>query len=200
MEFSDGDELADKYQSLYDIIFLDVEMQRMNGIETARNIRKIDRQVMIVFLTNMSGYAINGYEVKAADYLLKPITYELFELKLREYIHQIEYYQAKNVVLSYSDKMYKLSSDQILYVEVGDHKLIYHTDQGNIEMWGSMKAAEEQLNGMGFAKCNSCYLVNMKHVKRIVKNEVVIGEETLQISRPRKKQFMQDIANFLGGM
>ena len=71
-EFADGMELLDDYRPVYDILFLDVEMKHLDGMETARRVRELDKDVIIVFITNMAQYAIGGYAVGALDYVLKP--------------------------------------------------------------------------------------------------------------------------------
>ena len=81
-EFADGKELIEGYTRRYDLIFLDIEMRELNGMTAAEKIRRVDENVLLVFLTNMSGYAIRGYAVQAADYILKPLTFELFSVKM----------------------------------------------------------------------------------------------------------------------
>lgn len=76
-EFADGMELLDDYRPVYDILFLDVEMKHLDGMETARRVRELDKDVIIVFITNMAQYAIGGYAVGALDYVLKPVPYIL---------------------------------------------------------------------------------------------------------------------------
>lgn len=77
-EFADGMELLDDYRPVYDILFLDVEMKHLDGMETARRVRELDKDVIIVFITNMAQYAIGGYAVGALDYVLKPVPYLRF--------------------------------------------------------------------------------------------------------------------------
>lgn len=77
-QFSDGIQLAENYRPIYDILLMDIEMAQLNGMETARRIRKFDEEVLIVFITNTAQYAIKGYEVGALDYILKPIPYFSF--------------------------------------------------------------------------------------------------------------------------
>ena len=73
--FTDGVEILEGYRPVYDIIFLDVEMQHLDGMETASRIRALDSDVLLIFITNMAQYAIKGYEVDALDYVLKPVSY-----------------------------------------------------------------------------------------------------------------------------
>ena len=82
--FQDGNELVFKYEPIYDVLLLDIEMPKMNGMDAAREIRKRDQRVLIIFITNMAQYAINGYEVGALDFVLKPIKYFSFSMKLEK--------------------------------------------------------------------------------------------------------------------
>ena len=136
-DFSDGKELMRAYTPRFDLIFLDIEMKEMNGMTAAHKIREKDERVLLVFLTHMSGYAIRGYAVQESDYILKPLSYELFSCKMKEWLRRIEYTQKQNVLVVSGEETIKLSTDQIYYLEVVSHRLIYHTDQGNIEVWGN---------------------------------------------------------------
>ena len=81
-EYTDGSELLDQYRPRYDVIFLDVEMPQMDGMKAAEKIRETDEEVILIFITNMAKYAIRGYEVQALDYVLKPVKYEAFTVKM----------------------------------------------------------------------------------------------------------------------
>ena len=197
-EFADGRELIGGYTRRYDLIFLDIEMRELNGMAAAEKIRKVDEQVLLVFLTNMSGYAIRGYAVRAADYILKPLTYELFSVRMKEWTGRIARRKKNSVLIARGEETICLSTDQIYYLEIISHRLIYHTDHGNIEVWGKLKDAEEELAGKGFSMCNKCYLVNLQYVQKVTKNEVQVGQDSLIISRPRKKEFMQALARYIG--
>lgn len=198
--YADGEDLIRDYGSGFDLIFLDIEMQRMDGLTAAEKIREKDASVLLVFLTNMSGYAIRGYAVQASDYILKPISYELFAGKMREWIRRIEISRSQYVFVTDGEEQIRLSTDSIYYLEVAGHRLSYHTDRGVIEVWESLSAAEKALEGKGFAKCNQCYLVNLRHVQRINKTSVQVGPDELAISRPRRKAFLQAVANYIGGV
>ena len=198
-EFSDGVDLVENYRPRYDIIFLDIEMRQMNGMAAAERIRRVDQNVLLVFLTNMSSYAVQSYAVQASDYILKPLTYDVFEMKLRELVRRVDAGRVHDFVITENDGMYRFSTDRLLYVEVRNHRLIYHLDGRDIETWGSLKAAEDQLNTKGFARCNNCYLVNLRHVQRVDGNDVLVGNVRLQISRNKRKDFLRAISEYLGG-
>ena len=88
-EFADGMELLDDYRPVYDVLFLDVEMKHLDGMETARRVRELDKDVIIVFITNMPQYAIGGYAVGALDYVLKPVPFFAFSQQLRKAEEQL---------------------------------------------------------------------------------------------------------------
>ncbi|HAV28139.1 MAG TPA: DNA-binding response regulator, partial [Lachnospiraceae bacterium] len=89
VRFYDGDEIAEKYDGSYDIILMDIQMKFMDGMSAAEEIRKRDRNVIIMFITNRVDYAIRGYEVDALDYIVKPVSYFSFARKLERAISRI---------------------------------------------------------------------------------------------------------------
>ena len=88
--FSDGDQITEGYKSQFDIILMDIEMKLMDGMTAAEEIRKLDQDVVIMFITNMTNYAIRGYQVDALDYVLKPVSYFAFSQKLGRAISRIK--------------------------------------------------------------------------------------------------------------
>ena len=82
--FADGVDILEDYRAVYDIIFLDVEMKHLDGMTTAERIRKMDADVILIFITNMAQYAIRGYSVGALDYVLKPVPYFAFSEQLKK--------------------------------------------------------------------------------------------------------------------
>ena len=87
--FPDGEDITEDYHAEYDIIFMDIQMQFMDGMTAAEKIREKDHGVVIIFLTSMVSYAVKGYEVEAFDYIVKPVSYEIFEIKILQFFLQI---------------------------------------------------------------------------------------------------------------
>ena len=96
---TDGSEIAEHYTPGFDIIFMDVEMPRLDGFGAAEAIRAVDAEVVLVFVTNMAQYAIRGYEVDALDYVLKPVNYYQFCTKLSRAIQRVQRRRGGQVVL-----------------------------------------------------------------------------------------------------
>ncbi|MCC8181960.1 MAG: LytTR family DNA-binding domain-containing protein [Clostridiales bacterium] len=198
--FRDGAELLDGFQPTYDLIFLDVEMPNKDGMTTAREIRKVDTDVTLVFVTRMAQYAVSGYEVQAMDFLVKPVSYAVFELRMDQLIPRLRQKEERYILISGRDGMRKLPVSRLVYVEVIKHRLLYHTEDGIYETSDTMKRAEELLAGCPFARCDNCYLVNLRYVTWVEQKELLAGNDMLKISRPRRKAFLQALTDYIGGV
>lgn len=186
-----------KNRQFPEIVFLDIEMPILNGMETARAIRSRDSSCVIIFVTNMAQYAIEGYSVNALDYVLKPIRYESFRFKMMRALEEARKLAQDEITLNIQYGKLKLLTSDIRYIEVMKHKLIVHTRKETLEVWGSMKNMNERLKDHGFALCGASYLVNLKYVRSVVNNEVSLGDTVLPISRQKKNSFMDALANYM---
>ena len=196
--YSDGDQIVNKYRSQYDIILMDVEMKFMDGMSAAEEIRKMDSEVVIIFITNMTQYAIRGYEVDALDYVLKPVSYFAFSQKLKRAVSRIKKRSSKYITLAVKGGVIRVDLDDIYYVESAGHNLLYHMGNATHLTSGTMKSAEEQLAEYGFSRGNTCYLINLAHVDGIQDKCAVVKGERLQISRPRMNAFMRELTRYWG--
>lgn len=198
--FLSGESLLSTYDYSFDLICLDIELGGRDGIDTAQEIRKLDEEVVLLFVTNMAQMAIRGYEVRALDFLVKPVNYYSFSMKLRNAIQIINNRKSRNLVLQIPGGIHKISTDQLYFAEVSGHYLFYHTKDGVFRQKTSLKDLEDALKGLSFKRCNNCYLVNLKYVDGVDKEDIQIAGERLKISRPRRKEFLQSLANYLGGV
>lgn len=195
--FQDGEDIALDYKCNFDIILMDIEMQFMNGMTAAEKIRELDDEVVIIFITNMPQYAMKGYTVNALDYVLKPLSYFAFSQKIDRALTRLERRKKKFLPISIKGGMKKLEVSGIYYVEVRDHDLIYHTSGGNFETKGAMKEVEANLVDDHFFRCNKCYLVNLEHVDGIRGNDLIVGNDVIQVSRARKKELLNQLNNYM---
>lgn len=198
--FRDGDEIVESYKCVYDVILLDVQMPYMDGMTTAREIRKVDADVVIIFITNMAQYAINGYEVDALDYVLKPISYFSFAQRLERALARLKKRTASYIVLSLRSGSRKLNVDDIFYVESQGHSLTYHTDAGEFTATGSMKEVQKRLEPLHFSRGNNGYLINLKYVDGVQDGFAIVRGERLQLSRGRRNEFMAALTDYLSGV
>lgn len=192
-------EFLNTYRSDCELIFLDIELPVFNGVDVARQLRELDSVVALVFITNMEQYAVKGYEVDALDFVVKPINYYRFSSMMRKALRIIARRGEKEVLVQSSGSLTRLRASQIYYVEIRDHLLIYHTDQGKLESWGKLSDVEAELADDHFARCSSSYLVNLRHVISVDGNGVSVGGEKLPVSLRRRKAFCTCVTNYLSG-
>ncbi len=195
--FSDGDEIAIGYKAEYDIILMDIEMGFMDGMTAAEEIRKLDTEVVIIFITNMPQYAIRGYAVDALDYVLKPVSYYAFTQRIERALGRMRRRSARYLYVTGKEGTQKLEFSRICFVEVDGRRLIYHTLDGEITAAGTMKEAESSLDSKMFFRCNKGYLVNLEQVDRIREDSAVVGGQEVQISRSKKKAFLDALNNYI---
>lgn len=197
--FRDGMQLAFDYAPVYDILLLDVQMPNLDGISAAKRIRKVDSDVVILFITNMAQRAIDGYSVRARSYILKPINYYGFALELQEAIASLNRRQASALLLTTEDGLTKVPAGKILYVESQRHDLLIHTVEETICIRSAMKLIEERLAGCYFARSSVSYLVNLAHVTGISGDCVIVQGQKLPISRQKRKEFIAALTAYIGG-
>lgn len=198
--FDTGDDFLDEFEfGKFDLILMDIDLNsRINGIETSQRLRKIDDQVILIFMTNLAQYAIEGYKVKAFDYIVKPISYFDFSQRMKIIYQHVQERVVQKIIIPNSDAKMVVNIKDIYYVEVNNHSLIYHTANGNIISSGTLKQALNELGKYHFAQCNNCYLVNLAYVMEVNGYEVMVKGENLLISHPRKKAFLQELSRYLG--
>ena len=198
--FASGEEFLSSKDRQYDLVCLDIDMEGRDGIETAKEIRKQDEEIQIIFVTNLAHMAIRGYEVRALDFILKPVNFYSFSMKIQNAISMIQNKKSKTIVISTMNGVVRFSTNELYYAEVDGHYIYYHTKDGFYKQKQSMKELEDLLAGLSFKRCNNCYLVNLKYVDAVDRDDVKVGGEWLKISRPRKKEFLQALANYMGGI
>lgn len=198
-EFSDGEDLVTDYAADYDLILLDIELRFMDGMRTARAVRALDKEVPIVFVTNAPQYAIEGYKVRAVDYVLKPIAWFSFRESLSRALAGSRRPGKATLTLPLREGRIRLEVDRICYVEVQDHLLIYNTLDGRYVTKGTMHQAEEQLKGPEFCRCNRCYIVNLRHVDACVGSDIRVNGDVIQVSRRQRRQFLERLNLFMNG-
>ena len=202
--YSCGQDLLDHFDDSFSMLCLDIELAKedpvSDGLTLARQIRKTGSKVMIIFITNLMQLAIRGYEVRAFDFIVKPLSYADFSMKMRTALGFLMERQSVNLQLLTPQGFQLISSDALVYVEVSGHYVFYHTTDSVYKMKGSMKETEDRVQGLSFKRCNSCFLVNLKHVEGVDRDDVIVtGGEKLRMSRPKKREFLQAVSEYIGG-
>ncbi len=199
--FSDGLDIITDYTASYDIILLDIQMKHLNGLKTAEKLRKLDEDVIFIFITSSSRFAIEGYMVDALGYVLKPVPYLLISQLLNKAVRRIQKNQeVHSINIGADGGTMRLNTDSIFYIESRRHQILIHTEKGDFMTSGPLKRMEEALKTFGFAKCHNAYLVNLKHVSGSLPNDILLfSGEQIPVSRNRKKAFMDCLLDYMGG-
>lgn len=201
-EFISGTSALDGYDPQIDMIILDVDMPEKSGIETAKEIREMGSDAVIIFVTNLAQYAINGYEVDAVDYIIKPVGYFDFSMKFAKAIRRIRRSDDKVLALECVDGIHSVKPSKIIYVEIMGHYLIYHGKDREYKLRGSMTEHSSGLLAYGFVRIHKSYLINMKYLDNLKANEVVVRSRDnilLPVGRAYKEPLMKAYLDYLKG-
>lgn len=192
--FSDAVHFLAEYKSQYAVVFMAMQMPQRDGMSVAVELRKTDKAVSIIFVTDLVQYAPKGYDVDAIAYMLKPVKYGDFAPRFRKALNLYALNQEKDMTISTADGLCRIPSAKLMYVEIVGHRLYYHLVDGMIERTGVLSKVEEELKSYGFLRCNQCYLVNPRFIVGVKGSTVQLGVETLSISRPRRRAFLSELA------
>lgn len=199
--FEDGVSFLKDYSFSYDFIIFDIDMPQMSGIDTAKELRKKDSNVTIMFVTNMPQYALEGYSVEAVDYVLKPLSYPDFRLKMKKATRYILRNSVKKITINTTEEgLITVDSSDIYYVESKLHYIYYHTKKGIYKMRAKLTEVEDILLPYHFARSGGSFLINLAYLEKIDGNEIVVAGETLPLSRRMKASLMSAFTKYMGGI
>lgn len=201
-EFSSGEVLINKYPSNIDILFLDMQMGGINGLDTAKKLRKIDTKVSIIFTTAFADLMQKGYEVRAFRYLLKPISYDEFYINFKDCIDEVKGNFENFITIKDLDSLdiIRIPINSILYVETDLRHILIHTD---IEIYRSnisINKLEQDLENELFFRCHRSYLINLNKVRGITQNTVIIKNDEILVSRYKMKNLKIKLIEGLGSL
>lgn len=197
--FESGDMLIGNYKADIDILVFDIDMPGTNGMECARKIREIDKNVTILFVTNIAQYAIDGYAVEAIDYIIKPISYYEFSMKFQKAVSKVAQKREHMIAIDTGEGIRRLKTSEVLYVEVMAHYLFFHLKKEVFKVRGSMKEQLGMLIPFNFCRVHKSFLINLKYVEEIQKNEVLVGGKSIPIGRMYKDALMQEYMRYIRG-
>ncbi len=201
-EFSSGKNAVSwlkKHPGEIDLLFLDVEMDGMNGMEAAREIRVFNRSLMIVFVTGYAEYVFDGYSVGAMDYLMKPAGAGKLEEVLERAARQLEQEAFRMFVFKNGDGAYRFPLREICYFYSDRRKVTAVTADGEYSFYDKLDQVASQAGGR-FIRIHQRYLVNADWVERFSGSEVSVGGDVLPVSRSMKEEAAKKLARaMLGG-
>lgn len=200
-EFSSGTNAASwlaNHPGEIDLLFLDVEMKGLNGMETAEKIRTFDEQIMIVFVTGYSDYVFDGYHVGALDYLVKPVSEE----KLRQLIGRVRTKSAQEESHTFSlknmDGTWRFRFSDILYFYSDRRKVILVTAKGEYPFYARLDEVERKL-ASDFIRVHQRYLINPANVDYLGSESITINGQQLPCSRKYRETALSKIARSMMG-
>ena len=187
-EFSSGEgavKWLEKHSGEVDLFFLDIEMGKMDGMETARRIRQTDQNLALVFVTGYADYVFDGYQVGALDYLMKPVKEEKLRGVLQRLSEQLivsapQYYSFQN-----TQGTFRILKKDILYFYSDRRQVVLVTKSKEYPFYAKLDEVQQAI-GKGFVRIHQRYLVHAEQVDFIETDRVTIGEISLPISRAYK--------------
>lgn len=196
--FSDGEDIAASYACQFDIIFMDIMMEFVDGMSAAEEIRGRDDRVIIIFTTTMTDYAVKGYQVGALDYILKPITYYALARSLDRALAKLPGCDdSRFIILPLADGKRKIEFRDIYWIESRMHYLTFVTQKGEFRTYMRIKDVEQALSEHSFFRINKGTIVNLKYVEAVSGDNCMVNETALPVSRRKKAEFLEALNTFL---
>lgn len=189
----------------YQIVFLDINMEELDGISTAKRLRELCKDTFVVFVTTFIDYALDGYEVDAIRYILKNSSN--FDKSVNECIETIlekMQYAVKIHRFLFKEGKKVVNEDNIVYIESNLHELCFYIMKHELEvhrLYDTLNNIENNLDNTKFVRIHQSYLVNMKYVKSMkLQKAMLIDGRELPIAKPRYKKVRKIFANYKGAM
>lgn len=197
-EFSSGEELLKAKLENIDIFFLDIQMDKLTGMDVAKEIRLYDETSEIIFITSLVDYIQEGYTVRAYRYLLKPIKIKHLKENILSCTSDIIKKRENFMLIENKGTINKIVIKSIMYIEVRKKELTIHTTEDIYCTKNSLEKVEVELSKYNFFRCHKSYLINMEYIQFITKNNVVINNEEIPISKHRMPDLKTKLTHVLG--
>ena len=195
--FATAFQFLDEFSNNYDLLFLDINMPQMNGLELANKIREINNNIALIFVTNYASLAIDGYGVDALGFIVKPVKQIELNKVVDKFLKRFEENIAdRKLVIKIKSGYQTLYLSQIKYIEVNVHDIFIYTTQGTFKTRGTLKLIEKELSSPKIEKCSNCFLINLDYVESIMKDDIIIDGKRIKIARNRKKDFLDAFVNY----
>ncbi len=191
MRFSCGEQLLN-YEAPIDILFLDIQMRGIDGMETARELRRRRFQGFLIFITVLKEMVFSSFEVQAYDYLVKPLKKGQFEKTMERLFASMKNARQANLLVQRGCESRIIPLDEIVYCEIIDRKVYLHLASLEVtDFYDRIDHLEKKLDDR-FFRCHRSYLVNLKHIQRYSREQISLkGGAAVPVSRSYAKECMR---------
>lgn len=195
--FSNGRSLLESSCD-FDVIFLDIQMEQLDGMKTAKLLRQRNIHCLLIFITVLKEYVFDAFEVQAYDYLVKPIDESHFKKTMNRAIGTLEQHTAKRLVIQKGTSCEVIPLTQILYCEVQGRKVYIHQEDGKIvDYYEKLNDFERQVDGR-FFRCHRSYLVNLDKVRGNHAGQVSLSDgSNIPVSRLRERELTEALLRYM---
>lgn len=191
-----------------DLIFMDIDLPGINGMEAAEALREDDRSTPLIFVTNLAQYAVRGYQVDALDFMVKPVRYGDFAMRMQRAMRVLERNARQTIAVSTTSGTRVIDVRDLAYVDLRGHDLHYHMGKevaatsapSELQQRGSVREIEKRLPENEFIKVSQGCLANMAHVSEVRADSILMDDGvTLYFSRSRRRECLEKLTRYFGG-
>lgn len=195
--YTSGEDVLVEWPADFDVVFLDIHMDKLNGIEVAAKFRETNERVIIIFITNSAQHSLMGYSVDALDYLIKPVTKELLDRAMVKALRRMDSTEQKCITIRNNDGFFVIHPKDIHYIELQNRKTVIHTKTGEVACLKTIQYMEEQLPNT-FFRCHSAFLINLNSVESVKGPCAMVAGNMIPISKHRRREFLSLLTAFVG--
>lgn len=196
-EFHSGKDLVQAIEN-FDVIFLDIMMCGMNGMETAQLLRERAFDKLLIFISSSRKFVFEAYDVEAFSYLVKPVEHNKLRSVLQRAVRKLEHDSEEFLVISKERQRKKLFLKNIYYFEIKGRIISVHGADGVFDYYEQIQVLEKALQGRGFFRCHKSFLVNLKYVDSYNRQEVILDNgERIAIAKRRQEAFGKEILEYM---
>lgn len=182
----------------FDIVFLDIQMEHLNGMETAKMLRQRKNHCLLIFVTVLKECVFDAFEVEAFDYLLKPLDSGHFKRTMDRIIKSLQQRETKSIVVQRGTSCDVILLAEIVYFEVQGRKIYIHQSNGKItDYYDKLDDLEQRIDGR-FFRCHRSYLVNIEYVRGCNAGQVILSQgDKIPVSRLRERDLTQALLRYM---
>ena len=195
LEFLEGTRPAD-------VVFMDIGLPGVSGMEAAEVMRQTDELTPLIFVTDLAQYAVRGYQVDALDFMVKPVTYEDFALRMGRAMRVMDRNAGGAVSVATDEGLRVIAEKDVVYVEIFRHDLYWHVTGSAqpLHARGTLTRVAEELGAERFCRVSASHLINMGQLALIRPGSIVMSDGTeIVISRRRRREVLETLTRYVGG-